>query len=177
MIANKDKCEFGKTNIEFLEYQLTGQGIAPLPTRVEAVQDFLAPTNKRQVREYLGLINYYHRFIPNAAKSLNPLHQLLKGKGNDITWLDEAERAFKLSKNLLARSTLLVHPTQTNTRIVVDVSDVAVGAVLEQWIGETWEPIGFFSKKLTPAATKYSAFDRELLAIYLTIRHFRHLLE
>ena len=54
---------------------------------------------------------------------------------------------------------------------------MAVGAVLEQWISGTWKPIGFFSKKLNPAVTKYSAFDREFLAIYLSIRHFKHMLE
>ena len=177
LVVNKDKCEFGKTQIEFLGYQLNGQGITPLPKRVTAIQDFPAPTNKKQVREYLGLINYYHRFIPNAARLLDPLHQLLKGKGNDIVWSEGTERGFKLSKNLLAKTTLLVHPTQTDTRITVDASDVAVGAALEQWTSGTWKPIGFFSKKLTPAATKYSAFDRELLAIYLTIRNFRHMLE
>ena len=88
-----------------------------------------------------------------------------------------SDEAFNLSKNLLAKTTLLVHPTQTKTCITVDASDVAVGEVLEQWISGAWKPIGFFSKVLNPAATKYSAFDRKLLAIYLSIRHFKYMLD
>ena len=61
--------------------------------------------------------------------------------------------------------------------ITCDASDFAVGGVLQQHIDNVWQPLSFFSKKPTPAATRYSAFDRELLAVYATIRHFRHILE
>ena len=60
---------------------------------------------------------------------------------------------------------------------MTDASDTAVGAVLQQEIGDTWQPIAFFSRKLRPAETRYSAFDRELLAVYLSIKHFRHFVE
>ena len=60
---------------------------------------------------------------------------------------------------------------------MTDASDTAVGAVLQQNIDNTWRPISFFSRKMTPAETRYSTFDRELLAVYLAIKHFRHFLE
>ena len=79
---------------------------------------------------------------------------------------------------MLANATLLAHP-QPNAPIALttDASDVAVAAVLEQSINGLWQPLAFFSRQLRPAELKYSAFDRELLALYLAIRHFRFMLE
>ena len=79
------------------------------------------------------------------------------------------------SKQILAIDTLLVHPDHTAPlNITCDASDFTIGSVLEQYINNVWQPLSFFSKKLNPAETRYSAFDRELLAVYATIRHFRH---
>lgn len=73
---------------------------------------------------------------------------------------------------------LLAHPKIGACLVLVcDTSDVAVGAALQQKIDERWEPLGFCSKKLSQAQTSYSAYDRELLAIYLAIKHFSHMLE
>ena len=127
------------------------------------------------------MVNYYHRFIPHCAAKLTPLNNLLTAaneghtrlspKSNfDLKWNKNAESAFSESKQILANATLLVHPDSTaQINITCDASDVAVGGVLQQF--------SFFSKKLNPAETRYSAFDRELLAVYATIKHFRHNLE
>ena len=78
----------------------------------------------------------------------------------------------------MASATLLVHPDSTaQINITCDASDVAVGGVLQQFLNGMWQPLSFYSKKLNPAETRYSAFDRELLAVYATIKHFRHNLE
>ena len=79
------------------------------------------------------------------------------------------------SKQILANATLLVHPDHTAPlNITCDASDFAVGGVLQQYFNNVWQLLLFFSKKLTPAETRYSALDRELLAVYATIRHIRH---
>ena len=81
-------------------------------------------------------------------------------------------------KKMLADATLLAHPDpQAPISIATDASDVAVCAVLQQYVRNTWVPLAFFSRKLKPPERKYSAFDRELLALYLGIRHFRYFLE
>ena len=89
------------------------------------------------------------------------------------------EAAFQASKDALANAVLLQHPSPfAQTALTVDASDHAVGAALSQRGGDqVWRPLAFFSKTMTPAERKYSAFDRELLAIYLSIKHFRHFLE
>ena len=135
------------------------------------------------------MVNYYHRFIPHCAAKLTPLNNLLTSaneghtslspKSNfDLKWNKDAESAFSESKQILANATLLVHPDSTaQLNITCDASDVAVGCVLQQFLNGMWQPLSFFSKKLNPAETRYSAFDRELLAVYATIKHFRHNLE
>ena len=86
-------------------------------------------------------------------------------------------RLSSLSKYLLMLP-FLVHPDHSAPlNITCNVSDFAVGGVLQQYIDNVWQPLSFCSKKLTPAETRNSAFDRELLAVYTTIRHFRHNLE
>ena len=92
----------------------------------------------------------------------------------DLKWNESANSAFIESKQILANATLLLHPHHSAPlNIMCDASDFAVGGVLQQYIDNVWQPLLFFSKKLAPAWTRYSAFDRELLAVYATIRHFR----
>ena len=100
----------------------------------------------------------------------NEGHTRLSPKSNfDLKWNKSANSAFIESKQILANATLLLHPDHTAPlNITCDSSD---------YINNVWQPLSFLSKKLTPAETRYSVFDRELLAVYATIRHFRHNLE
>jgi len=123
----------------------------------------------------LGMINFYRRFIKGAAAILRPLTDALcaSGKGQ-LVWTPEMGTAFTHSKESLAKVALLAHPDPAAEIVLtVDTSDHHVGAVLQQKTARGTQPLSFFSKKLEPAQMKYSAFDRELLAVYLSIRHFR----
>ena len=134
---------------------------------------------KHDLRKFLGLINFYHRFIPNCAQLLQPLNGLLStGSDKTIHWTQQTTKALDNIKQALAQATLIFHPKlDAPTCIMTDASNVAVGAVLQQFIDNHWCPIAFFSTKLKPAETRYSAFDRELLAVYLAVKHFRHFVE
>ena len=133
------------------------------------------------MREFLGLVNFYHRFVPSCAQILQPLHDLLKTapKGTaPLAWTDDATAAFQAAKDALANATLLVHPQpEAPTCILTDASSSAVGAVLQQQIDNMWCPLAYFSRKMTPTQQRYSTFDRELLAIYLAVRHFHYFVE
>ena len=167
--------------LDFLGHRVSADGIKPLQERVKAIQEFPIPTSIRKLREFLGLVNFYHRFIPNCASILEPLNGLLttpQGSDRKLNWDQATTAAFTAVKDVLATSTLLSHPKPfAPTCIMADASDRAVGAVLQQQIGGEWHPLSYFSKKLRPAETRYSTFDRELLAVYLSIKHFRHLVE
>ncbi|KAJ8378300.1 hypothetical protein AAFF_G00244350 [Aldrovandia affinis] len=111
---------------------------------------------------------------------MRPLYGALRGKtGNaQVDWGEEMTAAFDSAKQALAEATMLSHPVpDAPIALTTDASDYAVGAVLEQLVKGTWRPLAFFSKQLRPNEKKYSAFDRELLGLYLAIRHFRFSLE
>ena len=178
LIAREDKCIFGASEVEFLGHKINQQGVTPLQEKVQAVQHFPKPTTVKGLQEFLGLITFYHRFLPNIATTLAPLNELLKGKPKLLTWNSDADAAFNNSKQALANATLLTFPApNAELQLVTDASDVAVGAVLEQRINGQPAPLAFYSKKLSNTERRYSTFDRELLAVYLATKHFKHLLE
>ena len=131
------------------------------------------------------MVNYYHRFIPHCAAKLTPLNTLLTeaNEGHtrlspiiffDLNWNGSADLVFIESEQILANATLLVHPDlSAQLNITCDARDFATGSVLQQCVDNVWQPLSFFSKKLSPAETCYSAFYREILAVYTSIRHFR----
>ena len=182
IVINPAKCVFGVNSLIFLGHHIDAAGIRPLEKRVKEIREFARPSSLRQLRRFLGLVNFYRRFIPQAAAILAPLTDMLRGQPKRSTkaldWTVERISAFERAKEELATATLLVHPSvDLQTNLMVDASDVAVGGVLQQFSDGIWKPIAFFSQRLKPQETRYSTFGRELLAVYLTIRHFRHFLE
>ena len=181
IVINPSKCLFGVSELDFLGHHVAQRGILPLPDKVQAVRDFPQPDSPRQLRRFICLVNFYHRFLPHCAELLQSLHALLpssKPKSQTLTWNDTALAAFNNTKAALANASLLSYPTaEAPTCLMTDASGTAVGAVLHQHVNGTWRPISFFSKKMTATEQRYSTFDRELLAVYLAIRHFRHFLE
>ena len=181
MLINPAKCILGVSDLRFLGHHVNSEGVSPLPEQVQIIRDFPQPTSLRKLREFLGLVNFYHRFIPHCADILTPLNSLLKTTSNNsrtLHWTDTATTAFKDIKNALADATLLVHPKPgAPINIMTDASDIAIGAVLQQYLDNKWCPLSYFSRKLSPTEQRYSTFDRELLAVYCAIRHFRHFLE
>ena len=177
IVINPNKCLFGVHELDFLGHRINKHGITPLPEKVQAVRDFPQPQIQRQLRQFTGLVNFYHRFLPHCADLMQPLHTLLTGaktKSQTLDWNDDALAAFIATKEALAQASLLSYPkADAPTCLMTDVSNTAVGAVLHQYVDGSWHPISFFSRKMT----RYSAFDRELLAVYLAIKHFRHFLE
>ena len=179
---NINKCQFGQTELEFLGHLICRDGFKPTSEKVRAISQFPKPNTIVQLRRFLGLVNFYRRSIPHAAQTMAPLHSYLgESRRNDkreIIWTPEAEEAFVKIKNDLANATLLVHPTiNAETRLVTDASDSGMGACLEQKFSDIWKPLAFFSRKLTPAQRAYSTYDRELTAVFESIKYFRHFLE
>ncbi|XP_057695302.1 uncharacterized protein LOC130917681 [Corythoichthys intestinalis] len=180
LIVNPAKCVFGVPTIQFLGHLVNKDGVVPLPSKVEAITSFARPRSARELREFLGMVAYYHRFVRHAAHVMRPLYEALKGTSPNhvIAWSGELLSAFETTKAALGQATLLAHPLpEAPVALTTDASDFAVGAVYEQWVNGAWQPLAFFSRQLGPRERKYSAFDRELLALWLAVRHFRFLLE
>ncbi|GFT23067.1 transposon Tf2-8 polyprotein [Trichonephila clavipes] len=170
-----------------------GRRIEPLSDRVDCILNFPQPTTLTQLRRFLGLFNFYRRFVPKAAHLLAPLNKFLEGIKNfkkskkkvscknlrdSIQWTEEAEQAFNDAKNALADATLLRHPIPgAKLSLWTDASDKAVGGSLMQLCQNNWEPVAFLSVKLSKSQQKWSTYDRELLAMYISVKRFRHMLE
>ncbi|GFW02550.1 transposon Tf2-11 polyprotein [Trichonephila clavipes] len=145
---------------------------------VNAPQTFM-----RFMHEVLRGLPFVLRFLPKAAEQQYLLSEFLKGsKGKKdpkpLNWSSEAITAFQRCKQALADAALLAHPSPSAPLALhVDASDYAIGGALHQVVDSELQPLAFFSRKLTSSEKSYSAYDRELLAIYSAIRHFRYMLE
>lgn len=181
---NIDKCLFAVPKLTFLGHVIDKNGLTPLDEKVKAISDFPPPSTLRQLRRFLGMINYYRHFINNCVViRLLPLTNLLskhKQKNPRITLsvdeLDSFHQAKQALQNCVKLSYVKSSPDAKLT-LTTDVSSNTVGAVLHQVVNGVEKPLSFFSVKLIMAQRKYSTFSRELLAIYLAIRHYRHILE
>ena len=135
IVINPRKCEFGVPTLQFLGHQVDSTGIRPLDDKVKAIRDFPQPNSQRKLREFLGLVNFYHWFLPHCAAILQPLNDLLAGaneKNKTISWTEEATTAFSSIKEALANATLLVHPhPDAATSIMTDASDRQLKAALK----------------------------------------------
>ena len=176
---NPDKCNFFKERVRFLGHILSSTGCEPFPERLDTIRAFPIPVTVTQLRSFLGTVNFCHRFIPNSSQITAPLSALNKGNKNSrIDWSDTARTAFEDTKLALANIKTLHYPSlNLPFTLTTDASNVAAGAVLHQLDGEIQLPIEFFSRKFSTTESKYSTFDRELLAIVLAVKHFRQFLE
>ncbi|GFX72666.1 retrovirus-related Pol polyprotein from transposon opus [Trichonephila clavipes] len=152
---NISKCVFGVTELIFLGHFITPDGIKPLPDKVQAVLDYKQPETVGSLRKFLGLLNFYRRFLPKAAEQQYLLSEFLKGsKGKKdskpLNWSSEAITAFQRCKQALADAALLAHPSPSAPLALhVDASDYAIGGALHQVVDSELQPLAFFSRKLT----------------------------
>ncbi|KAG6457967.1 hypothetical protein O3G_MSEX010581 [Manduca sexta] len=179
---NLSKSEFGKSELNFLGYHVSKDGMKPLEEQVKVISDFPRPKTVEELRRFLGMINFYRRHLPKAAEiqaKLNVfLHNSKKKDKSRIPWTDESIKAFEQCKQSLKRAVTLEFPSaDAPISLMTDCSNTCAGAVLQQKEKDTWKPLGFFSTRLSDAQQRYSTFDRELLAIYLAIKHFRPFIE
>ncbi|XP_059098445.1 uncharacterized protein LOC131892638 [Tigriopus californicus] len=160
---------------------LSAAGVRPLDEKVAAIRDAPLPRSKRAVQRWLGTLNFYRRFLPNIAQHLGPLIKATTGPKKDYEFepSEAFVNAFNLARDALALAVMLHHPVSgAETAVSVDASADAMGAELAQrGTDRQWRPLVFFSKGLTAAEQKYLAFDRELLAVFSSIKHFRHYIE
>lgn len=182
VVINPSKCVFGVKEVIFLGYLISGKGTRPPAERIKALQDFPPPKTVQGLRRFLGMINYYRQFLPSAARLQAPLISeiaAIKGKGAvPVNWTPQLLEAFNACKNSLSAATLLAHPvSEAQLGLFTDASSVHVGACLQQRVNGEWQPIGFFSRKLNDRQTEWPAYYRELLAVYESVQHFRHILE
>ena len=173
LYAKISKCEFGKRKVEFLGDFVSEEGIAMDPDKVKAIVDWKPPTNLIDLRSFMGLANYYRRYILGFSQITLPLTKMLK-KGAKVEMGIGKMWAFEeLKKALSSAPVLAIADPNLPYRTVTDASGYATGAILLQNQGKGWQPIAYESRKLQPAEVRRSIYEKEMLAILHALKAWR----
>ena len=150
---------------------MSKEGLQPLEEKVKAIKAFKRPHDKSSLKSFLGLINYYGKFVQNLSCKLKPLYDLLKDN-TKFVWGKVEEEAFITSKDALMSSKVLAHfNPNLQTFITCDGSPVGVGAILSQVDANNVEkPVCYASKTLSRAEQNYSQTDREGLSVIFALK-------
>lgn len=176
LIVKKKKCNFAAQSVEFLGYTISKNKIQPLISKCAAIDNFPTPKTVKDAQRFLGMINYYRRFIPRCSHIQQPIQDFIHGK---VKWSNEQDDSFALLKSHLTSNPILVSfKPNGRYRLTTDASKIGLGAVLEEIDeqGKLVGVVGYFSKTLQGAQKNYSAGDLELLAIVEALSHFKYML-
>ena len=170
--VNGNKSFFAKPELEYLGYWITRKGIKPLPDKVKAILALEPPTNRKELRSFIGIVNYYRDMWVRRSHVLAPLASLTSNK-TKWEWGPQQDVAFRTAKKIIAREVMLAYPDFNKPfEIHTDASHYQLGAVISQ----SGKPIAFYSRKLNPAQTRYTTTERELLSIVETLKEYRNIL-
>jgi hypothetical protein len=173
------KCEFHKEEVVFLGYVIGPNGVRMDPSKVAAITTWPIPHSVHDIRVFLGLANFYRRFIRNFSKIVSPITSLLR-KNSKFKWTPAAQEAFDRLSTSFTTAPILKHFNHTLPVVLeADASDYAVGAVISQRDPENGvlHPITFHSRKFSAAEMNYEIYDKEMLAIVETMDRYRHYFE
>jgi len=197
LFVNLDKCEFHTQRTEYLGYIVTPDGLSIDNSRVATIQEWPEPESVREIRIFVGFVNYYRRFVHNFSRIVAPLNEMTKkGPGcarggyaqrreesAELKLTPEAKGAFEALKQAFLKVPILGHyDPNTECRVETDASGGAICGILsqtDQSVGgkAQWRPVAFHSRKLTPAERNYDTHDQELLAIVESLKEWRRYLE
>ena len=174
---NLDKCRFLEESVEYLGYVINKEGIHTSSKKVQAVLDAPPPTDLGELRSFLGLVNYYGKFIKNLFELAAPLNQLLQ-KTVKWSWTSSCQQSFQALKKALTSAEVLCHYNpRLPLSLACDASSVGIGAVIFHTFGNGAEkPIAYASRTLTSTEKKYSQIEREALGIVYGLKKFHQYL-
>ena len=174
--AKASKCEFLKSSLEYLGHIVDKNGVRTDPQKIAAVKEWPTPKNQKELMSFLGLANYYRRFVQSYSKIATPLTDLLSAE-REYVWTDSQQKAFEnLQLALITAPILIIPDTTLPFRIQTDSSDYALGAALLQQQGKHWHPCAYMSLKLSPTQQRYPVHERELFALVSACKEWRHYL-
>ena len=134
----RSKCFFMHSKIEYLGHIIDADGLHPTKKKVRAIKEAPRPQNITELKLFLGIINYYSKFLPNMSTRLAPLYQLLR-KNCRWYWSSNQEEAFKVAKEALQSESLLVHDDPSKPIVLTcDASPYGIGAVLSHTMELRW---------------------------------------
>ena len=165
LMLQPEKVHFLRKEVAFLGHIVSERGVEPDPEKIKAVSEFPQPKGVRNIREFLGLTGYYHRFIQDYAKIAKPLHELLK-KDKKFNWEESQQTSFEALKERLCAHPILLFPDFDKPfMLTTNASDTAIGAVLSQEKDNFDHPVAYLSRSLNKAERNYSTTEKECLTV------------
>ena len=167
----KTKCEFMKQSVQYLGHVMDAQGLHTSPDKVKAIKEAPRPANQQQLRAFLGLVNYYGKFLPSLSVTTHPLNQLLQSNSK-WRWSKACEATFQtLKQQLSSKPVLVLYNSSLPLKLECDASPYGVGAVLSHVMPNGDEkPIAFGSQTLSKAERNYAQVEKEALAIVFSVK-------
>ncbi|GBG70254.1 hypothetical protein CBR_g6383 [Chara braunii] len=173
---NAKKCEWAKTQVLYLGRVLDGDGIKPEDSKIAAIRDWSTARTLTEVRSFLGLANYYRKFVRNFSTIVAPLRRLLK---KEAIWQWDKDCTFalkKLKRALIEYPVLKVADPSLPFVVTTDLSQYGIGVVLQQDDGNGYRPVEFMSARMPSEKVATSTYGRELYAIRQALEHWKHYL-
>ena len=169
-------CVLFQQKVAYLGHIVSHTGVAPDPSKIEAVENWPTPSTVTEVRSFLGLAAYYRRFVKDFATIASPLHKLTE-KGKKFHWNEDCQTSFEALQRCLVTAPILAYPKIEEPFILdTDASNVGIGAVLSQKLEGKEHAIAYGSRCLSKPERRYCVTRRELLAIVYFVKYFRHYL-
>lgn len=174
---NLKKCVFATNSITFLGHMIDAEGLHPSPTKVKEIQEKPAPTSKETLRAFLGLYNFYEKFLPDKATILEPLYRLLESK-RPWAWGEAEQAAFERAKSILSSDlTLVGYDLNKELLLICDSSEYGLGAIIAHVMDDGAEkPVMMASRTLQAHERRYGQIDKEALAIMFGLSKFHEFL-
>ena len=170
--VNAKKSFFGRSALEYLGYWITRDGIKPMKNKVEAMMNIAEPKTRKELRSFIGVVNYYRDMWFRRSHILAPL-AALTSKTVKWEWGAKQKAAFLMAKRVIAKEAILAYPDFSKPFVIhTDASHYQLGGVISQ----DGKPIAFYSRKLNDAQTRYTTTERELLSIVETLKAHRNIL-
>lgn len=176
LTINYEKSKFFRNELKYLGYVVNSKGLHVDPSKVEAILNIPTPTNKKEVKRFLGTASWYRRFVPNFSSIAGPLNKLTSSgkKATSFKWTKEADESFNKLKDCLISAPILKCPNyDLPFEVHTDSSDYGVGALLTQTLDGVEYPIAYMSKSLSAQERNYSVTEREALAVVIALEHWR----
>lgn len=173
---NLNKCKFLQSTINYLGREVSSSGIRPSKSKIDALVNAAVPYNVKQVRQFMGLANYFRKFVPEFAAKTSCITALTK-MNVPFVWTEECQAAKQyVIQHLTSRPLLVLFNPEYTTELHTDASAIGYGAILMQRINERLHVVEYYSQATKSYEAKYHSYELETLAVVNAIKHFRHYL-